>query len=117
MRKVIEKEVLGGEKRASAQSIRCLNWGSWTQFSRATGSKKGVFLTAVVLEPLWAESGIFEDQGKAIAERDFGWLPSGTLGILSGIIPYGLPFLVEPVQVRLVVVSFSLSNRHYVVGF
>ena len=65
--------------------------------------KKGRFLTAVVLEPLWAESGIFEDQGKAIAERDFGWLPSGTLVILSGIIPYRLPFLVEPFQVRLVV--------------
>jgi len=60
-------------------------------------------LTAVVLEPLWAESGIFEDQGKAIAERDFGWLPSGTLVILSGIIPYRLPFLVEPVQIRFVI--------------
>ena len=65
--------------------------------------KKGVFLTAVVLEPLWAESGIFEDQGKTIAARDFGWLPSGTLVILSGIIPYRLPFLIEPSEVRFVV--------------
>jgi hypothetical protein len=32
---------------------------------------KGAFFAAVVLEPLWAESGIFEDQGAAIAERDF----------------------------------------------
>ena len=75
--------------------------------------KKGRFLTAVVLEPLWAESGIFENQGAAIAERDFCWLPSGaysfakasvhTLVIASRIIPYWFPFLIEPVQVRFVV--------------
>jgi hypothetical protein len=60
--------------------------------------QKGRFLAAVVLEPLWAASGIFENQCAAIAERDFGWLPSGALVILPGIIPYRLPFLIEPVH-------------------
>ena len=44
-----------------------------------------------------------ENQGAAIAERYFGGSPSGALVILSGIIPYRLPFLVEPVQVRFVI--------------
>jgi len=57
--------------------------------------QKGCFLAAVVLKPVWAASGVFEDQGAAIAERDFGWSPSGALVILPGIIPYRLPFLIE----------------------
>ncbi len=36
--------------------------------------QKGCFLGAVVLEPLWAASGIFENQGATISERDFGCL-------------------------------------------
>jgi hypothetical protein len=63
---------------------------------------KGAFLAAVVLEPLWAESGIFEDQGAAIAKWDLGWSPSGALVILPRIIPYRLPFLIEPSEIRFV---------------
>jgi hypothetical protein len=48
-------------KSASAQLVCCSIRGSWTQFSRAALSK-GRFLAAVVPEPLWAASGIFEDQ-------------------------------------------------------
>ena len=46
--------------------------------------QKGRFLAAVVLKRLWAESGIFEDQGAAISERDFFGLPSGGLVELVG---------------------------------
>jgi hypothetical protein len=60
-------------------------------------------LAAVVLELLSAESGIIEDEGAAVSERDFGWLPRGALVILTGIIPYRLPFLVEPIQIRFVI--------------
>ena len=52
---------------------------------------------------LRAESGIFEDQGAAIFERDFFGLPGGTLVELVGLgVGWG-PFLVKPVQIRLVV--------------
>ena len=52
---------------------------------------------------LRAESGIFEDQGAAIAEGDFFWLPGGALVELIGLgVGWG-PRLVEPVQVRFVV--------------
>jgi len=60
-------------------------------------------LAAVVLELLSAESGIIEDEDAAVSERDFGWLPRGALVILTGIIPYRLPFLVEPIQIRFVI--------------
>ena len=52
---------------------------------------------------LRAESGIFEDQGAAISERDFFWLPIRTLVELVGLGVAWRPFLVEPVQVRFVV--------------
>ena len=65
--------------------------------------KKGVFLAAVVLKPLWAASGIFEDQGAAIAERDVLGLPIRALVEALGLCAGGVPFLVEPVQVRFVV--------------
>ena len=51
-------------------------------------------------EPLRAASGIFEDQCAAIAERDFGWSPSGALVEALGLCAGGIPFLIEPVQVR-----------------
>ena len=62
-----------------------------------------VVLAAVVLEPLWAESAIFEDQGAAIAERDFFWPPIRALVEVIGLCAGGVSFLVEPVQVRFVV--------------
>ncbi len=48
--------------------------------------QKGRFLAAVVLEPLWAASGIFENQGATISERAVGWPASEALVILLGII-------------------------------
>jgi hypothetical protein len=65
--------------------------------------QKGRFLAAVVLKRLWAESGIFEDQGAAISERDFFWPPIRALveRVWLGV-GWG-PRLVEPVQVRLVI--------------
>jgi hypothetical protein len=65
--------------------------------------QKGCFLAAVVLEPLWAASGIFENQGATISERDFGWPPNEALVILLGIIYCRCPFLVEPVEVRFII--------------
>jgi hypothetical protein len=60
-------------------------------------------LAAVVLEPLRAASGIFEDEGAAIAERDFFWPPIWALVEALGLCAGEVPFLVEPVQVRFVV--------------
>lgn len=63
---------------------------------------KGRF-AAAVLEPLWAESGIFEDQCATIAERDFYGSPIRALVEALGFCASGVPFLVEPVQVRFVI--------------
>ncbi len=52
---------------------------------------------------LRAESGIFEDQGAAVTERDFFWPPIRALVELVGLCAGGVPFLVEPVQIRFVV--------------
>jgi hypothetical protein len=60
-------------------------------------------LAAVVLGSLRAASGIFEDEGAAIAERDFFGLPGGALVEVFGLCAGGVPFLVEPVQIRFVV--------------
>ena len=65
--------------------------------------KNGYFLAAVVLEPLWAASGIFEDQGATIAERDFSGAPCRALVEALGVCAGGVRFLVEPVEVRFVV--------------
>ena len=65
--------------------------------------QKGHFLAAVVLKRLRAASGIFEDQGKAIAERDFLGLPIWALVEAFGLCASGIPFLVEPVQIRFVI--------------
>jgi hypothetical protein len=65
--------------------------------------QKGRFLAAVVLEYLWAESGIPEDQGVAVSERDFLGLPIWALGEALGLCAGGTPFLVEPVQIRFVI--------------
>jgi hypothetical protein len=99
--KMIGEEALWSAKRASAQPIQCHNRDSWTQFSQAALSKGRI--AAVVLALLSAGSGIIEYEDAAVSERDFGGLPRGALVILTGIIPYRLPFLVEPVQVRFVV--------------
>ncbi len=60
-------------------------------------------LVAVVLEPLWVESGIFENQCEAISERDFYGFPIWALVVALGLCAGGIFFLVEPVQVRFVV--------------
>jgi hypothetical protein len=52
-------------------------------------------MAAVVLEPLWAESGIFEDQYTAISERDFFWPPIRALIVALGLCAGEVPFLVE----------------------
>ncbi len=96
---MFDEKALWGAKSASAQSVRCPIWCSWTQFFRVALSKERI-LAAVVLAPLRAESGILETQSKAIDKRDFGWSPSGALVILPGIIPTG--FLSGLNQVRLV---------------
>jgi hypothetical protein len=60
-------------------------------------------LAAVVLEPLWAELSIFEDQCAAISERDFFWPPVRALVVALRLSAGGVFFLVEPVQVRFIV--------------
>ena len=55
------------------------------------------------LGALRAESGIFEDQGAAVTERDFFWPPCRALVELVGLgVGWG-PRLVEPIQVWFVV--------------
>jgi len=98
---MIGEEALWSAKRASAQPIQCHNRDSWTQFSQAALSKGRI--AAVVLALLSAGSGIIEDEDAAVSERDFGGLPRGALVILTGIIPYRLPFLVKPIQIRFVI--------------
>jgi hypothetical protein len=44
-----------------------------------------ISLAAVVFEPLRAASGIFEDEGAAIAEGNFFGLPGGGLVELVGL--------------------------------
>jgi len=88
-----------GYKKASAQSLRYLIRCSRTQFSEPPCQRSA--LAAVVLELLSAESGIDEDA--AVSEQDFVWFPRGALVILNGIIPYRLPFLVKPIQIRFVI--------------
>jgi hypothetical protein len=55
------------------------------------------------LGALRAESGIFEDQGAAVTERDFFWPPIRALDerVWLGV-GWG-PFLVKLVQIRLVI--------------
>jgi hypothetical protein len=65
--------------------------------------QKVCFLTAVVFKPLRAASGIFGDQGMAVAERNFLGLPIRTLVEALGVCAGGIPFLVEPVQDRFVI--------------
>jgi hypothetical protein len=65
--------------------------------------QKERFLAEVVLAPLRAASGIFKDQGAAIAIRDFLGLPIWALVEAPGLCAGGIPFLVEPVQVRFVI--------------
>ncbi len=60
-------------------------------------------MAAVVLEPLRAESGIFENQCAAIAERDFYGSPIRALVVALRLSAGGVSFLVEPVQVRFVI--------------
>jgi len=95
---IFEEEALWGKKEPPHSRFVVLFGARGRSFPEPL-CQKGCFLAAVVLKPLWAASGIFEDQGKAIAERDFFGLPGGGLAILPGIIPYRLPFLVEPVQI------------------
>ena len=54
-------------------------------------------------EPLWAESGIFENQGAAVSEWNFSGSPVRALVEALGLCGGGVPFLVEPVQVRIVI--------------
>ena len=61
------------------------------------------FLAAVVSEPLRAESGIFEDEGAAVAEREFLGLPGGALAERIGLRLGRGSRLVEPIQVRFVI--------------
>ena len=65
--------------------------------------QKGRFLAVVVLEPLWVESGIFENQCAAISERDFYGSPIRALVVSLGLWAGGISFLIEPVQVRFVI--------------
>jgi hypothetical protein len=65
--------------------------------------QKVCFLKAVVFKPLRAASGIFGDQGTAVAERDFLGPPIRTLVEALGVCAGEIPFLVEPVQVRFVI--------------
>jgi hypothetical protein len=72
-----------------------------------------ISLAAVVLEPLRAASGIFEDQGAAITEGDFFWPPiraysfaRATAHKLVERVWLGVGWgscLVEPVPIRLVI--------------
>ncbi len=65
--------------------------------------QKERFLAEVVLAPLRVASGIFKDQGAAIGMRDFLGLPIWALVEALGLCAGGIPFLVEPVQVRFVI--------------
>lgn len=60
------------------------------------------------LELLSAKSGIIEDA--AASDRDFGWLPKGTLVIMPGISPYRLPFLDAPIQIQFVIGNHFLDG-------
>jgi hypothetical protein len=77
-------------------------------------------LAAVVLEPLWAASGICEDQGVAVSELDFFGLPIWALVEALGLCAGGIPFLIEPVQVRfqwhLVKPILVSTETHYFVS-
>ena len=48
-------------------------------------------------------SAVVEDESPAVAERDLFGLPDGTLVVALGLCAGGVPFLVEPVQVRVVI--------------
>ena len=61
------------------------------------------YFSSGYLGALRAESGIFEDQDAAIAERDFIGLPGGGLVEALGLGVGWVPRLVEPVQIRLVI--------------
>ena len=66
-------------------------------------------------EPLRAASGIFEDQCAAIAERDFGWSPSGALVEALGLCAGGIPFLVESVEVQFVIFFGGVCTKNSVI--
>ena len=75
-------------------------------FSRAALSKYS--FGSGRLELLSAKSGIIEDV--AASDRDFGWLPKGTLVIMPRISPYRLPFLDAPIQIQLVIGNHFLDG-------
>ena len=62
-----------------------------------------ISLAAVVLGTLRAESGIFEDEGAAIAERNFFGLPGGGLVERVGLRLDGIPGTIEPIEIRLLI--------------
>jgi hypothetical protein len=55
-------------------------------------------LAAIVLKPLWAESGIFEDQGAAIAKRDFFWPPIRALVVALMLSAGEVSFLIKSIE-------------------
>ena len=75
-------------------------------FSRAALSKYS--FGSGRLELLSAKSGIIEDA--AASDRDFGWLPKGTLVIMPRISPYRLPFLDAPIQIQFVIGNHFLDG-------
>jgi hypothetical protein len=99
MRKTIEKEALWRQKVPQHSRFVVLFDARGRSFPEPL-CQKGCFLAAVVLEPLWAASGIFEDQGVAVSARDFLGLPIWALVEALGLCAGGIPFLIEPVQVR-----------------
>ena len=88
-------------------------------------------LAAVVFEPLRAASGIFEDQGAAIAEGDFFGLPGGAYSFATsfaeamavkkamahklveriGLRLGWVPRLVEPSEIRVVIGNAPAAFR------
>ena len=62
------------------------------------------FLAAVFLgHQVSCLSAVVEDESPAVAERDLLGLPDGTLVVALGLCAGGVPFLVEPVQARVVI--------------